>query len=192
MPAGEGKIAPVVPVLAAHVLVSVTADPLEALLSEAFPFSGEPMSDDPAVEDWGAVVQFTGHCRSEGGRLAALELEHYPGMAEARIRAIAEEACQRFGVAFLAVHHRYGIVRPQEVIVVVRAASRHRDAAFDACRMVMDYLKTDAPFWKKTHPVDGTAGEWVGARTTDDVARASWDLEGDLEVDRADDKSADG
>ena len=121
----------------------------------------------PAV---GAVVTFTGICRDEGGRLAALELEHYPGMAEAEITRIAEEAAGRWPLAGVTVIHRTGVIAVGDDIVLVAAASTHRDAAFAAAGFVMDYLKTQAPFWKKEHPASGTSGDWVAAHPSDDDA----------------------
>jgi len=103
----------------------------------------------------GAVVSFTGLCRGEDGRLAALELEHYPGMAEAEIGRIAAEAVERFGLTGLTAVHRYGRIAPGGNIVLVVAASSHRQAAFDGANFLMDYLKTSAPFWKKEHPATG-------------------------------------
>ena len=125
--------------------------------------------------DVGAVATFTGLCRSEGERLSALELEHYPGMAEAEIMRAAERACQRWPIDGLTVVHRYGLIKPGEQIVLVVATSRHRDAAFDGARYVMDFLKTDAPFWKKEHAADGTQGDWVDAKDADQEARKRWE-----------------
>jgi molybdopterin synthase catalytic subunit len=121
----------------------------------------------------GAMASFTGFCRDEGGVLNALELEHYPGMADAKLNEIATEAVTRFGLDALTLVHRFGKVVPGEVIVFVAALSRHRDAAFDGARFVMDYLKTDAPFWKKEHRNDGSTG-WVSAKDADDSAKARW------------------
>ncbi len=121
----------------------------------------------------GAMASFTGFCRDEGGVLTALELEHYPGMAEAKLHEIANEAAMRFSLDTLTLVHRFGKVTPGEVIVFVTALSRHRDAAFDGARFVMDYLKTDAPFWKKEHRKDGTTN-WVSAKDADDSAKARW------------------
>jgi molybdopterin synthase catalytic subunit len=121
----------------------------------------------------GALASFTGYCRDEGGTLEALELEHYPGMAESKLDGIASEAVRRFGLAAITVTHRHGRIKPGEVIVFVAAASRHRDAAFDGARFVMDYLKTNAPFWKKEHRKDGSTG-WVSAKEADDAAAARW------------------
>ncbi|OCW55874.1 molybdenum cofactor biosynthesis protein MoaE [Hoeflea olei] len=124
--------------------------------------------------DIGAVVTFTGLCRDEGGRLAALELEHYPGMAERAIRAIATEAVARFSLQGILAIHRHGKIAPGGNIVLVVAAAPHRQAAFDGAAFLMDYLKTDAPFWKKEHLKDGGTGEWVSAKDADDAAKARW------------------
>lgn len=125
--------------------------------------------------DIGAVVTFTGLCRDEGGRLAALELEHYPGMAEAEIARIAAEAESRWSLLGLTVIHRFGRIAPGEDIVLVVAASSHRRDAFEAADFLMDYLKTRAPFWKKEHARDGTESGWVEAREVDDADAARWE-----------------
>jgi molybdopterin synthase catalytic subunit len=122
----------------------------------------------------GAVVSFTGLCRDEGGVLAALELEHYPGMAEAKLQQIAEEAHQHFELNAISIIHRYGKIAVGEQIVLVIAASSHRQAAFDGANFVMDYLKTEAPFWKKEHALDGSGRQWVSAKDGDDSALAKW------------------
>ncbi|CAN7559967.1 molybdenum cofactor biosynthesis protein MoaE [Rhizobium sp. LjRoot30] len=124
--------------------------------------------------DIGAVVTFTGLCRGENGRLEALELEHYPGMAEAEITRIATLAIERFSLLGLTAIHRYGTIATGENIVLVIAASPHRQAAFDGANFVMDYLKTSAPFWKKEHERDGKAGDWISAKDADDHARDKW------------------
>jgi molybdopterin synthase catalytic subunit len=121
----------------------------------------------------GAVVTFSGLCRDENGRLAALELEHYPGMAEEEIARIAEEAASRWSLAGITVIHRAGRILPGENIVLVVTASAHREAAFAAASFLMDYLKTRAPFWKKEHATTGN-DSWVAAKTTDDQAADSW------------------
>ena len=123
----------------------------------------------------GAVVTFHGLCRDEGGRLAALELEHYPGMAEAEIGRIAGEAMARWRLDGLCVIHRHGLIPAGGNIVLVAAAAAHRQAAFEAASFVMDFLKTQAPFWKREHLRDGTLGPWVEAATGDDEARERWD-----------------
>lgn len=125
-------------------------------------------------KDIGAVVTFTGLCRDEAGTLAALELEHYPGMAEAEIIRIALKAAVRWPVTGLTAIHRVGLISPGENIVLVIAASPHRQAAFEAASFLMDFLKTDAPFWKKEHPTDGREDEWVSAKEADGAAKARW------------------
>lgn len=121
----------------------------------------------------GAVVTFTGICRDEEGRLTALELEHYPGMAEAEIGRIAAEAAERWPLLGLTVIHRHGRLVPGDNIVLVAVASAHRKAAFEAAGFVMDFLKTRAPFWKKEHTAEA-AGDWVEAKAGDDRAAGRW------------------
>ena len=124
--------------------------------------------------DIGAVVSFSGICRgSENGEpIAALTLEHYPGMAEAEIKRHADEAMSRWPLQGLTVIHRVGRIMPGENIVLVVTASQHRQAAFEAAEFLMDYLKTSAPFWKRE---EGTSGaNWVEARSHDDDAAARW------------------
>ncbi|MCO5057903.1 MAG: molybdenum cofactor biosynthesis protein MoaE [Rhizobiaceae bacterium] len=124
--------------------------------------------------DIGAVVSFTGLCRDEGGRLAALQLEHYPGMAEREIARIAAIAAERWPIQGLTAIHRHGRIAPGENIVLVIAASPHRQAAFDAASFMMDFLKSRAPFWKKEIHKDGTSGDWVDARDADEAALGRW------------------
>jgi molybdopterin synthase catalytic subunit len=124
--------------------------------------------------DVGAVVTFTGLCRDEGGKLAALELEHYPGMAEDEIARVAAEAESRWPILGGVAIHRYGKIAPGENIVLVVIASSHRAAAFEAAEFMMDYLKTRAPFWKKEHLKDGREGAWVEAKDVDDAAADRW------------------
>ncbi|MDD9910616.1 MAG: molybdenum cofactor biosynthesis protein MoaE [Ahrensia sp.] len=124
--------------------------------------------------DIGAVATFTGLCRGEGETLSALELEHYPGMAAKQIETAAKAAMERWPIDGMTIIHRHGRIEPGEQIVLVIAASRHRDAAFDGARYVMDFLKTDAPFWKKERRVDGTDAGWVEAKEADDKARERW------------------
>jgi molybdopterin synthase catalytic subunit len=127
-----------------------------------------------AVAGVGAIVTFTGVCRDEGGRLAALELEHYPGMAEAEIARISGEAAERWPLTGVTIIHRHGKIAVGEDIVLVVTASSHRDAAFEAARFIMDFLKTNAPFWKKEHPAGAPAGDWVAAKSADDAAAERW------------------
>ena len=141
---------------------------------EDFDLSAESRALTQGRADIGAVVSFTGLCRDEAGTLSALELEHYPGMAEAEIRRIGEEAIARFGLIGLTAIHRFGKIAPGEQIVLVIATAPHRQAAFDGASFMMDYLKTSAPFWKKEHLTDGTTGDWVSAKDADDRARDKW------------------
>jgi molybdopterin synthase catalytic subunit len=120
------------------------------------------------------VVTFTGWCRDEGGALAALELEHYAGMAEEEIGRIAAQAAGRWPLLGLTIVHRYGRISPGEPIVLVLTASAHRQAAFEAASFLMDYLKTRAPLWKKVHCVDGREGDWVAATDEDGFAVTRW------------------
>jgi molybdopterin synthase catalytic subunit len=124
--------------------------------------------------DLGAVVTFSGICRgSENGEpIAALTLEHYPGMAEAEIGRHADEALSRWPLQGLTVIHRFGRIAPGENIVLVVTASAHRQAAFEAAEFLMDYLKTNAPFWKREESIKGTS--WIEARDHDDDAAARW------------------
>ena len=121
--------------------------------------------------DVGAVVTFTGICRGDGG-LAAMTLEHYPGMAEAEIARHVAEAEARFALAGVIVIHRYGRLAPGDNIVLVVTAASHRADAFAAAEFLMDYLKTRAPFWKREERADGAA--WVDAAAHDDAAAGRW------------------
>src|ERR1700722_13282802 len=124
--------------------------------------------------DVGAVVSFSGICRGrEGGEtIAALTLEHYPGMAEAEIMRHAETAMSRWPLTGVSIIHRVGRITPGENIVLVLTASQHRQAAFQAAEFLMDYLKANAPFWKREEKPTGTS--WVDARQHDDAAAARW------------------
>lgn len=141
--------------------------------TEDFDIAAEVARMTADNKDVGAVVTFTGVCRNEQGRLSALELEHYPGMAEAEIARIAEEARGRWPLTGLSVVHRYGRIAPGENIVLVVTASTHRRAAFEAAEFMMDYLKARAPFWKKEHTAAGADG-WVDAREEDTAASERW------------------
>jgi molybdopterin synthase catalytic subunit len=124
--------------------------------------------------DVGAVVSFVGYCRDESGSLAALELEHYPGMAEDEIARAAGEAEARWPLLGATIIHRYGRVTPGERIVLVAVAAEHRGAAFAAAEMLMDYLKTRAPFWKRAMRLGGGLEGWVEAKGEDDRSAARW------------------
>ncbi|OAP40562.1 molybdopterin synthase catalytic subunit [Sinorhizobium glycinis] len=141
---------------------------------EDFDLAAEVSALTRGRADIGAVVTFLGLCRDEAGSLDALELEHYPGMAEAEISRICHEAVQRFGLQAATAVHRFGRIEPGENIVLVLTASLHRQAAFDGANFIMDFLKTSAPFWKKEHRADGSAGDWVSAKDADDAARERW------------------
>ncbi|HEY4068692.1 MAG TPA: molybdopterin synthase catalytic subunit MoaE [Burkholderiaceae bacterium] len=128
---------------------------------------------DPSV---GAVASFIGTVRdrNDGSAVSAMELEHYPGMTERAIEAMIDAAMQRFQIRAARVIHRVGLLQPQDQIMMVAVTSAHRAAAFDACEFLMDYLKTQAPFWKKEATPDGA--RWVDARSSDDAAMARWGI----------------
>jgi molybdopterin synthase catalytic subunit len=124
----------------------------------------------------GAVVAFVGTVRdrNDGAAVASLELEHYPGMTEAAIEAMVDEAMRRFEIRAARVVHRVGVLAPLAQIVLVAIAAAHRGQAFQACEFLIDYLKTQAPFWKKEAGPDGV--RWVDARVADDAALARWGI----------------
>ncbi|MER8407981.1 molybdenum cofactor biosynthesis protein MoaE [Mesorhizobium sp. M1307] len=148
--------------------------PVVRMQAEDFDVAAEIARLTSGRNDIGAVVTFSGLCRDEQGRLSALELEHYPGMAEAEISRIAGEAIDRWPLQGLTAIHRHGKIAPGENIVLVVAASAHRQAAFEAANFLMDYLKSRAPFWKKEHHSDGSEGGWVDAKEADDKAAGRW------------------
>jgi molybdopterin synthase catalytic subunit len=138
-----------------------------------FDIAGESALLTEGRTDIGAVVSFSGICRGgNGDGVAALSLEHYPGMAEAEIRRHVEEAQSRWPLLGVTVIHRVGRIEPGQNIVLVLTTSAHREAAFHAAEFLMDYLKTSAPFWKREETSTGT--NWVEARTHDDAAAARW------------------
>ncbi|MDR1967234.1 MAG: molybdenum cofactor biosynthesis protein MoaE [Burkholderiaceae bacterium] len=124
----------------------------------------------------GAVCAFVGTVRELGGgpSVGAMELEHYPGMTEKAIEAMIDEARRRFDIRAARVVHRVGVLQAQEQIVLVAVAAVHRGESFRACEFLMDYLKTQAPFWKKEQTPDGA--RWVDARAADDAALARWGI----------------
>ena len=124
----------------------------------------------------GAVCAFVGTVRDRNGgsQVASLELEHYPGMTEAAIEAMVDEAVRRFEIRAVRVVHRVGVLAATAQIVLVGVTASHRGQAFLACEFLMDYLKTQAPFWKKEAGPEGV--RWVDARTTDDAALARWGI----------------
>jgi molybdopterin synthase catalytic subunit len=131
---------------------------------------------DPQV---GAVATFLGTVRdrNDGATVSAMELEHYPGMTERAIESMVAEARRRFHILRVRVIHRIGPLLPRDQIVLVVVTSAHRHDAFQACEFLMDYLKTQAPFWKKETTPGGT--RWVDARQADDAALARWGLQMD-------------
>ena len=125
----------------------------------------------------GAIATFTGTVRDRSGggpTISAMELEHYPGMTERAIEAMIDQAVMRFNIRGARVIHRVGLLQPLEQIVLVAVTSAHRGQAFQACEFLMDYLKTQAPFWKKETTAEGA--RWVDARVDDDAALARWGI----------------
>lgn len=126
----------------------------------------------------GAVCSFVGTVRDRtagtSGSISSMELEHYPGMTEKAIEAMIDAAHQRFDILGARVIHRIGLLKPLDQIVLVAVTSAHRGESFQACEFLMDYLKTQAPFWKKEQTEQGS--RWVDARVTDDAALAKWGI----------------
>lgn len=124
----------------------------------------------------GAVCTFVGTVRdrNDGQSVSTLELEHYPGMTESSIEAMIDEAFKRFDIYGARVVHRVGLLQPLDQIVLVAVTSAHRGESFQACEFLMDYLKTQAPFWKKEQTPEGA--RWVDARVSDDAALARWGI----------------
>ena len=144
------------------------------LQKEPFDAAAETSPLTAGRSDIGALVTFTGLCRDEAGSLAALEIEHYPGMAEDEIDRVLIEACRRWPLEGVLVIHRYGVIDAGEPIVLVATASKHRHEAFAAAEFLMDYMKSYAPFWKREHRRDGRVGDWVAAREDDEGAAQRW------------------
>jgi len=138
----------------------------------------------------GAVAAFIGTVRdrNDGAAVQSLELEHYPGMTEAAIEAMIDEAMRRFEIRAARVVHRVGVLAPSAQIVLVAVTSAHRGQAFQACEFLMDYLKTQAPFWKKEIGPEGA--RWVDARVGDDAALARWGIAAGNAADGAGDTPA--
>jgi molybdopterin synthase catalytic subunit len=142
--------------------------------AEDFDAAAEARALSAGRRDVGALVTFVGLCRDEGGRLAALEIEHYPGMAEAEIARVVAAAEARWPLIGATAIHRHGAIAPGEQIVLVAVAAAHRRDAFEAAQMLMDYLKTQAPFWKRARALDGSSSEWIEAKASDDDQAARW------------------
>ena len=141
---------------------------------EDFDLSAEIASLRAGHRDVGAVVAFVGTVREMNGTgaVSQMELEHYPGMTEAALEAIAREAARRWSIADILIIHRIGSLQGCEQIVLTAVAARHRGEAFAACEFVMDYLKTTAPFWTKETTDRGA--QWVEARASDEAGLAKW------------------
>lgn len=145
-----------------------------AVQNEAFDLGAEVAALTLGRRDVGAVASFVGLARdtNEGSGVAAMTLEHYPGMTEKALAALVDEACARWALLDVTVVHRVGRLLPSDPIVLVAVAGAHRGEAFAACEFIMDALKTRAPFWKKEETPDGE--RWVEARASDEAAAARW------------------
>ena len=139
---------------------------------EPFDFGAEADTFAAGRTDMGAVVTFTGAVRDVSGTLETMEIEHYPGMTQKALEAIAAEAEARWDLGEILVIHRYGRMGPGERIMMVATASKHRGHAFEAAEYLMDYLKSRAPFWKKESGSGGTS--WVAAKDEDEDALSRW------------------
>ncbi|MFT4241065.1 MAG: molybdenum cofactor biosynthesis protein MoaE [Acidovorax sp.] len=150
--------------------------PRVAIQTEDFDLAAEVAALRRGNGGVGAVCAFVGTVRDRnaGEAVASMELEHYPGMTEKAIEAMVDEALRRFDILAARVVHRVGLLAPQDQIVLVAVASAHRGQSFAACEFLMDYLKTQAPFWKKEATPEGA--RWVDARVSDDAALARWGI----------------
>ncbi|HSI50987.1 MAG TPA: molybdenum cofactor biosynthesis protein MoaE [Ideonella sp.] len=147
-----------------------------SIQAEDFDLSAEVAALRAGLAGVGAVVSFVGTVRdrSDGAAVSAMTLEHYPGMTERAIEAMVDQAVARFGLLAARVVHRVGPLLPLDQIVLVAVAAAHRGEAFQGCEFLMDYLKTQAPFWKKEDTPQGS--RWVDARVADDAALARWGI----------------
>ena len=143
-----------------------------SIQTEPFDLGAESNAFAASVPKAGAIVTFTGVVRDNGGQLAAMEIEHYPGMTEKAIAAMMDQAKARWSLTDALVIHRHGRLTAGEMIMMVAAASSHRVAAFEAAEFLMDYLKSRAPFWKKEIGEDGSV--WVAALDEDEAALKRW------------------
>jgi molybdopterin synthase catalytic subunit len=150
--------------------------PRVSIQTEDFDLSAEAARLRQADGGVGAVAAFVGVVRDRGdaGCIKSMELEHYPGMTECAIERMIDAAHERFDIRAVRIIHRVGLLEPLEQIVMVAVTSAHRGQAFEACEFLMDYLKTQAPFWKKEHTPEG--GRWVDARVSDDEALKRWGI----------------
>ena len=151
--------------------------PRVSIQSEDFDVSAEVAALRAGDAGVGAVAVFVGTVRdrNEGLGVSSMELEHYPGMTERAIEAMIDDALFRFDIRAVRVVHRIGVLQPLDQIVLVAVTSAHRGQAFQACEFLMDYLKTQAPFWKKEHTPEGA--RWVDARVADDDALSRWGIQ---------------
>jgi molybdopterin synthase catalytic subunit len=156
----------------------MTASPRVRIQTDDFDLSAEVAALRAGDGGVGAVTSFVGTVRDRNGgvpgQVSAMELEHYPGMTERAIEAMIDEAMRRFDLRGARVIHRVGLLQPLEQIVLVVVSSAHRGESFKGCEFLMDYLKTQAPFWKKETTPEGA--RWVDARVADDEALARWGL----------------
>ena len=154
----------------------MTGQPRVSIQTEDFDLSAEVTALRHGHGGVGAVCSFLGTVRDRnaGDAVASMELEHYPGMTEKSIEAMVDEAFRRFDILGARVVHRVGLLQPLDQIVLVAVASAHRGESFQACEFLMDYLKTQAPFWKKEETPHGA--RWVDARVSDDAALARWGI----------------
>ena len=152
-------------------------DPRVSIQTEDFDLSHEVARLREQDKRVGAVCSFIGTVRdrNDGQSISTMELEHYPGMTEKAIEAMIDEALKRFDICAARVIHRVGLLQPLDQIVLVAVSSAHRGESFQACEFLMDYLKTQAPFWKKEQTSEGA--RWVDARVSDDAALARWGIE---------------
>jgi len=152
------------------------SNPRVSIRHADFDLSAETLALRQADGGVGAVVSFVGTVResSQGESVSQMELEHYPGMTEAAIETMIDSAFRRFDIRAARVIHRVGVLQARDQIVLVLVASAHRGEAFAACEFLMDYLKTQAPFWKKETRPEGA--HWVDARGSDDAALARWGI----------------
>jgi molybdopterin synthase catalytic subunit len=150
----------------------MAAMPRIVVQEAAFDVGAESARLTQGRDDVGGLASFIGICRADGG-LAAMVLEHYPGMTERALTRIAEEACERWPLTGCTVIHRHGRLVPGDPIVLVLTASAHRAAALESCAFLIDWLKTRAPFWKREE-FSGGDTRWVAAKAEDDEAAAKW------------------
>ena len=162
--------------LASHYFLPPMNSPYVSIQTADFDLSAELAALRQEDKRVGAVCSFVGTVRdrNDGLSVSSMELEHYPGMTEKSIEAMIDEACARFDIFGVRVIHRVGLLQPLDQVVMVAVTSAHRGESFRACEFLMDYLKTQAPFWKKEETPQGA--RWVDARVSDDAALAKWGI----------------